>query len=311
MIVKKETEFLTKNIYEIQSSPLSQVTDVSHFINGDNLFVISYTKTTTITGSFVSSSKENKQNVVTKECLDALVKEPHLYNDFIKSFAQENPISFVKSNFKENFKKYGWNESLIELDGKSKKDIIPDGNFDKMNSKVFDESHNSDYEFVQFIKNPNHFRVFIDKEGTLFTEPQIYDYIGANLDNGNYHLDELVEHLSQRNDVAFITAPNSSRYSKSSQLLQCPLSGNEPGINNIIDDIPSYNAEEGKDETICLVFKPNTEQTKSMMQWEQKNNSHIWNLDNFVVRVLLDCEKFRIQPVAQVESVVPKRKFKS
>lgn len=310
MIVKKETEFLTKNTYEIKSSPLSQIINVSNFIYGENLFVISYTKTTTISGAFVNSSQENKQNVVTKECLEALVKEPHLYNDFIKSFAQENPIIFVKSDFKENFKKYGMNESLIELDGKSKKDILNDTNFDKITNKLFDESKNPDYEFLQFLKNPNHFRIFLDNEGTLFTEPQIYDYIRANLDNDTYHLDELVEHLSQRNDVSFITAPDSSIYSKKSHLLHCPLFGNEPGINNIINDIPAYNAEEGKDETIYLVFKPNTEQIKTMTQWK-KNKSHIWNLDDFVVRVLLNCEKFRIQPVAQIESVVPKRKFKS
>jgi hypothetical protein len=311
MIVNKETEFVTKNTYEIKASPLSKVTDVSNFINGENLFVISYTKTTTITGSFVSSAKENKQNVVTKEFIDALVKEPHLYSSLLKSFAQENPISFVNFDYKENFKQYGWNEGIMELSGKSKKDILPEDHHNKMINKAYDESGNKDYEFIQFIDNKNHLRVFGDKEGNLFTEPQVYDYIGANLDNGNYHLDELVEHLSKRNDVAFISDPNSSSYSKSSKLLQCPLVGDELGINNIIDDIPGYNAEDGRDEAICLVFKPNTEQIKKMMSWDAKENANIWNIDNFVVRDLLDCEKFRLVPEPEVISVVPKRKFKS
>ncbi|NCQ50302.1 hypothetical protein GW796_00065 [archaeon] len=165
---------------------------------------------------------------------------------------------------------------------------------------------------MQFIQNKNNLRVWGDINGNLFLDPQIYNYIGANLSNGEYHLDELVEFLMSREDVAFITNSESSRYANNSKLLQCPLSLSNPSLSEIISDIPSYNSKEGNDETICLVFTPNTEQIKKMMNWEiKKETNYIHNLENYVIRELLGCEKFRKVPVVEVEPVVPKRKFKS
>ncbi|NCP72584.1 hypothetical protein GW835_04340 [archaeon] len=85
MIFNKETEFVTKNSYEIKAFPLGKEIDISKFIDAEKLYVMSFNKKTIVSGNFVSSASENKQAVVSRKFLDALSKEPHLYQAPLKS----------------------------------------------------------------------------------------------------------------------------------------------------------------------------------------------------------------------------------
>ncbi len=308
MEYKKETTFVTKNNYELKAKKLSDIVDVSKFIGGDDLFIISYTNSTNINGDFCSSTTDNKQRIVNKECLEGIIASPHLYNELIKECVIKNPVCLVKNDFTNNYKEYGYNECLMDLDGKIKKELL-DGIY-KAENKVYYLFSDASYEFVQFIENGNYLRVCSDSSGNLFCEPQVYDYIGANLDNGNYHLDSLIEYLMKRDDVSFITN-SQSRDCKKSAILRCPLSGDEAGVDKIIDDIPGYNATEESTETITVVFRPNTGQIKEMLNWDRDVDKNCWNLDNYVIRKMLACEQFRKFPIEEVAPAVPKRKFKS
>ncbi len=306
MKIVKQTEFVTKNDYEINYRPLSEAVDVTHFINGNNLFLMDYTNSTKVSGCINKESSENIQRIVSTETLAKITDNPSSFHQVAKE--DNSYIYYVKKGFLEYQKEIGDNSVLAEMRKKEAQSLN-----DFVNKKCFNHSDDSQYEFIQFVHNKNHLKVWKDSKGEMCMTPFVFDYISANLDNGTYHLDSLIEHLMQRDDVAFII--NISRWAEDEcKLLKCPLSENEPGLNRIISDIPGYNAEEGKDETITLVYYPKPEHIDSIMNWEHDKNDRggrIWNLDNYIVRDLLGCDKFSKKPILETESVVPKRKFKN
>lgn len=180
-----------------------------------------------------------------------------------------------------------------------------------VSKEFFTDGASADFEFIQFIHNDKGNRLWRDSAGKLYSEPFIFNYIGASLDNGTYHLDELIEHLMKRDDIAFITESEGySRYK--STLLRGPLTGKEEGVNKIISDIPGYNRDEGRDETICVVYYPKQEDLMKILQWDEKKekSKEIWSLEQFIVRKILGAEAYLKKPVVEQEPEIPKRKFK-
>lgn len=307
MTFQLETNFNTKNVYQLKTIPLKDKVDVSAFIGAEDMSIYAFENKTIISGDFTKEETSKNYGIANADFISAIKKHPHLYQKLVKSNSNSNtdPIYLMKKEFKYYYKEYGLYGNLSDLTSKPKKEM------DEFTSKnQYQDCDNSQYEFLQFVKNENHLRVWRDSKNELYIEPFVLNYIGANLDNGTYHLEELIEHLMQRDDVSFIT--NSERnYANNSKLLKCPLVGNEDGIDRIIADIPGYNSEEGRDETICVVYYPNTEAIDKLMNWKSDTNQKIWNIENYIVRVLLDGDKFSKQPAIVEEPVVPKRKFKS
>ncbi len=304
MNFKKETEFVTKNTYDIEAKLLSDVTDVSQFKNGENLHLISFTNTHVVSGYFSEEKKITKEGVVSKETLDKIVESPDKFESLLRN--DNSLIYFVNKEFIPYFKKYGENYSEMITGGEKQKHVT-----DFMNKEVFKDCDNKDCEFIQFVNNNLHIKVWKNTKGEVFMPPMFFDYIGANLDNGTYHLDELVEHLMKRDDVAFVA--NNGRWDRNKTImLTCPLNGNEEGVAGIISDIPGYNSEEGRDETLSVFYYPKAEDINKILEWKEgQDNKYIWNIENFVVRVIMEGDQFSKKPVVVEQPVVQKRKFKS
>lgn len=301
----KETEFVTKNSYEIESRPLSELVDTTHFKNGENLHLISYKNETNVSGFINKNNIQKVERVISKDSLEKICANPADFSNIVKN--DDSYIYYMGKDYLSYVAIYGENENFTRLMGV---EYRPMDSFIK--KECFSNQNNDLYEFIQFVPNENHMRVWCNSNGELTTQPIIFDYIGANLDNENYYLDELVEYLMTRDDVAFITDTNSWS-SNRSNFLKCPLKGDEKGIEGIISDIPGYNAEEGRDETITLVYYPKAEDISKIMNWKRDENdktARIWNQENYIVRDILGCDKFSKKPVIVEEPAVPKRKFK-
>jgi hypothetical protein len=305
MKINKTTSFLTKNSYEIESKALSELIDTSKFENGNNLYLVSYSNKTEISGEFNSNNVLTSENIVSKAVLDKVINEPHKYFEYIKDNTTNPFMYLVKKGFTEFVSKMGLHGQLSPLYKQENKTMN-----DFIEKDCFSNAKNKDYEFVQFVKNKNDLKVFLNKEGEFFLEPMIFNYISANLDNGTYHLDDLVSYLATRNDVAFITGVE--RYSTTQALLKCPLNGSEKEISKIIEDIPGYNSHEGSDETINLVYYPTPDVISKIMDWKvSESKKTMWNLENYIIREILDCENFSKKQIVIEDSHIPKRKFKS
>jgi hypothetical protein len=310
--VEKSQVFTTKNEYTVEHMPLSDATDVSNFISGDKTHIIKYNKKTTITatGQKDKEASFTKQNLVSTEVLNKILANPENFDKITENddAFSKNPIILVMNEFIDIYKAQGIYTVIDQMMGQ--KDGVKPHDFTEYN--VFDNANEPGFMFVQFIDNEHSLRVIKDKDGNFTGEPMVFDYIGAKLDNGSYDLDVLIEYLMQRDDVAFIT---SDRYSYGkNRLLKCPLKGDEEGMQDIIADIPSYNSEEDRTETISLVYYPKSEDVIKMMNWkmsEEDKKNQVYGVDTYAVQTLLGCQKFRkdVKP-EPVEPEPPKRKFK-
>lgn len=306
--IEKNQEFVTKNSFTIESMPLADAVDVSRFIDGPEMFLVSYSKETTISGDKKENISFKKQVIINHKTLEKITLEPNRFEELIEKNKSSNPIYLVTKDYWEFFREEQiYNRFVNNLEKEEKKSF---NNFEI--KKCFDNAKNNKNMFVQYVENKNHQRVIMNANGELAAEGFVFDYIGAQLDNGNYDLDKVVEHLMKRDDVAFVTRSDS--YStRNMKILKCPLSGNEPDVKDIIADIPGYNAEEGRDETICLVYYPKAEDIGHIIHWEMSETDKkngVYNLENFIVQEVLECKQFRKNPVVPEETETPKRKFK-
>ncbi len=299
MKITKQTEFTTKNYFEIDNVPLVNFTNVEHFTNGDKTVVVSFKNKKVVEGFFKSEEEFNFEQIMSESRKEKITQNPHTFEKQTK----EPKLYFVNKEYLPYLKKYGQYGQLAKVAGEKELNL-----HDFENNKPFTDGANPNFEFIEFVQNKNGHIICKDNKGDLYMPPFVMDYIGAQIDNRSYHLDVLIEHLMNRDDVAFIV----EKEWRKEIVLACPLKGNEEGINKIIRDIPSYNADEGRTETINIIYYPKTDAIEKIMNWKQdKENPEIWNVENYIMRVLLDCEKFRIQPIKDVEPAVPKRKFKS
>jgi hypothetical protein len=308
--VEKFQEFLTKNAYTVEHMPLSDVVDVTNFLDGDKTHIIKYNKKTTITGQKNSEASFTKQLLVSESVLKKILANPENFEKITEkneSFSN-NPIVLVMNEFINVYKEKGIYNVVDQMLGE-KDDVKPN---DLREYNVFDNANEPGFMFVQFIENKNSLRVIKDKDNNFIAEPMVFDYVGANLDNQTYDLDELIEYLMKRDDIGFITADKYS-YNKN-KLLKGPLKDDEEGLQDIIGDIPSYNSEEGRTEAISLVYYPKSEDIPKIMNWamsDEDEKNKVYSLDRFVVQTILGCQKFRKDNEPElVEPEISKRKFK-
>lgn len=307
---EQSQEFVTKNNYSIEYIPLSEVTNINKFIDGDKRSLVKYNKQTTITGHAASQVSYSKQLLVHNEVLNKILANPENFEKIIdnKDNINKNPILLVMDEFINVYREQGVygipNQILGEKDAAKPHDFTE--------SNVFDNANQPGFQFIQFIENKNSVRAVMDKEGKFTVEPMLFDYIGADLNNGAYELDSLVEHLMKRDDVTFVVEERFS-YNKN-KLLKCPLKGDEDGLSDIISDIPSYNADEDKNESIQIIYYPKAEDIPKIMNWEMSNEDQknkAFTLERFIVQNILGCQKFRKDNAPEPdEPEVPKRKFK-
>lgn len=179
------------------------------------------------------------------------------------------------------------------------------------------------YALVQKIENSESLYVFKTLDGTLHSEPfLLFSHIRSQLDDSYLFLDDFVEELSHRNDVAFLTYGGrfNSYEDKDSAVLFAPLQGNEENIGGIIHDI-EHHLEEGEEkpeeqETIYLIYYPKKEEIEFLMNWNLQvdrnsidyKKKQIFFVERHIVRNILGGEKFLKNPY--IEELVIVRKFK-
>jgi phage pi2 protein 07 len=305
MKMEKSEEFKTKNSYKLDAFPLSGVVDVSNLDNGKNLYVVKFIDKKEVTGSLSENKLFEKQMIVSKQTVEKICETPRDFQSIITK--DDSNVYFVNKEFIYYYSNYGEMYNLNEISGVKSNQMS-----EFINNKCFDDIKNKDDELIQFVKNKNDLRIWKTSDGELHAPPMILDYIAAKLDNETYHLDLLIEHLMKRDDVSFLTEEGRWSTAKK-QILSCPMTGEEKGVENIISDIPGYNSTEDCNESITLIYKPKSEDVRKIMDWEMDKHdktSRIWNVENYIVRDLLGCDRFSKNPVIVPESVVPKRKFK-
>lgn len=291
----KQSYTVTKT-YDIEVEPLSKFTNTEHFLPKD-LFVVEVTNNQFQEGFENKNTQTKVQGVISQAKLDEVSKNPHLIKE--QNFHIEDPIIAAKKGFREYVTQIGFSSNLdtfMDIPKKKQNDFFVKNIL----------GNKEEIDFFQYVQNEQHLRLWKDSNNTVFMEPFILDYIAAQLDNGKYDLDKLVEHLMLRDDVGFTTSIGENSFSLKKKFLKGPLVGNEPGINNIISDIPGHNREEGRDETICLIYYPKPEHIDKILAFQ--SDKKYYNIENFIMGEILGANIcLKVSPVLEE---APKRKFK-
>lgn len=299
----KDHQHTVTNKYEIEYEALSKFTPVDKFINGEDYSIVQYKDTEIKKGSINSTTSSGWSKIISSSQLENLLQNPD--KNHTSELNLSNHIHLVNPGFMEHLKKYGTRQDLINLSDFKNPTI--DTFFIK---DILKNASEKDVEFIESVKNAFDMNIWKNSKGEIFCEPFVFNYMDGYLDNKNYNLDELVEHLMKRDDVAFITDSQSvMRHDK--KILNCPLTGNEKGIDKIISNIPHYNVHEGREETIGLIYYPKTEELLKLIEWAKENESSKTSFDKntFIVNEILGAKDFINSPVK--EELMVKRKYKN
>jgi hypothetical protein len=289
--------YTVTNTYNIEVEPLSKFTKTDNFIP-QNLFVVEVTDNQVQEGFESKKSQVKTQAIISQEKLDEVLKNPKTIKD--QNLNLDHPIIAAKKGFKEYVTQVGFSSDLdtfLEIPKKTQHDFFV--------TNILDNKE--EINIFQYVQNEQHLRLWKESNNNLFMEPFIFDYIAAQLDNKKYDLDKLVEHLMLRDDVGFTTSIEQNTFSHKRKFLKGPLKGDEAGINNIISNIPGYNQEEGRDESICLVYFPKPEDIEKILGF--KASKQYYNVENFIMGEILGANVCLNIPPPQ-EEAPPKRKFK-
>jgi hypothetical protein len=302
-----------------------------------NQSILYYTK---ISDHFDLSQLGNNQNI-SYYAIEYIQNNQKVLSTFWNQYELEYFLQHQKQLLKNSNQEKSMNDHPIFL--LVHKDFIPAmEKYSVLNSHIFANtiknfvqpreliSHNfmqdildPNYTLVQKIENSESIYVFKTLDGILHSEPfLLFSHIRSQLDDANFFLDDFVEELSHRNDVAFLTY--SGRFNhyngKQATVLFTPLHGDEENIGGIIHDI-EHHLEEGEEkpeeqETIYLIYYPKKEEIESLVNWDlhvDRNSfdykkKQIFFVERHIVRNILGGEKFLKHPY--IEEPVIVRKFK-
>ena len=295
--------------YSVTTQRLSQLTDVSHFVNGEDLHVV----------EVVKDHNKKRNAVVSTQLLHEILENPSHIDKIVKKAKHTESVMLVNDDFLDNLTQYGRYKHNFLRQFSATPNSYDEGNM--ISNDYFNDVKNSNYHFVQYVENSHHKHIWQKGDGTIYMEPVILDSGYAEINDVTYFLDDLVEHLSHRDDIAFIT--HLGRWDKQdTTLLHCPLQGHEKGIGRVIYDI-EHHLEEGdsdpaEKETISVVFYPKQEDIKKIVAWNEEIDGRtpenvkrkLFFLDRFIIRDMLGGQAFLQRPPEVEEDNLPKRKFK-
>jgi hypothetical protein len=297
---------ITVNGFSIRYAPLSSFVDVSKFIDGDKFYMVE-----------VKNGHEVHSHICIQKNLDQILENPQSIKGRLNTIETENYIWLVKDEMLTNFTKYGWHlaKYLREIEG------FPQVNpMDGISKNNFENFTKLGYQFVQHIENEHNQQTFMNDKGEYFMSPFMLDYNEAQLQDKTYLIDDFVEHLSHRNDVAFLA--NMDRWTtKPVKILHCPLKGDEEDIGGIISDY-EHHLEDGEErgeetEKFDLVYYPKKEDIEKILKWSRRVEPYTtegkkwetYNVKRYIVQDILGGKQFFKHP-PQDEVEPPKRKFK-
>lgn len=203
-----------------------------------------------------------------------------------------NQYSLVDKVVVEKYRKYGMPSNVFASVGWDYDDL------EKATSKTpYTDFKNGKVEDKQFVLISGYDHSMHLMDGTVVSKPMHFSYIEAQIDNTNYDLEKLAELLYKRDDIIFYN---------DRELMHSPLS--EEDCKNIIQDIPYYNAEGGRTETIEFFFALPQEQFDQMRKDLGKKDSTHERFDYIKKHDLLGIEAASLN--RDVEPVPEKKKNK-
>ena len=297
---------ITIHEYSISHAPLSSFVDVKNFVNGENFHVVQIEKGTEI-----------HSKICLTKTLDKIIEDPKVIYKTKNEVDSDNYIWLVKSEFLNNLSQFGWHLSryLREIEGSPEYDVLKG-----VSKNVLKDFSNPEYQFIQYVPNEHNQQCYKNSKNEYFMSPFLLDYINGRIENETYLLDDFVENLSHRDDIAFMA--NMDRWTKKKiKLLHCPLKGDEEDIGGIISDI-QHNLEEGdtrpiESEEVHLVYYPKKQDIERILKWSQRVDAYTpegkkwrtFSIQTFIVQDILGGKQFyKDPPKDEVET--PKRKFK-
>lgn len=291
-----------KNI-TIKTTPLSDLTNVDNFVDGDNLSVV----------EVYQYDKLLQARVVNNNEAIAISKNPESIQSVFNN-TNVLPILLVKSEYLDYMAKYG-RLSMYTDEGEK---VSPPK--DSISNKYVENANNNQYQFIQMVPNNHSVQIWKSSEGKIYSQPFILDYLYGKISDTYFHLDDFVEKLSHRNDIAFLTYTEC--FAKEPVgILPCPLKGDENGIGGVINEI-EHHIEEGESwpqekETVTVIFYPSQEDLKKILSWNRDEEikkpevkkRRLYNVEQFIIEDILGGKEFLQHPIVEEEET-PKRKFK-
>lgn len=228
----------------------------------------------------------------------------------------DSPL-LIKKDMLNLIEKYGFYQLsyLYELDNKSK---APKR--DKMFSNDIEKDlNNPEFELVKMVKNVNFKFAWMNLDGDLKCEPFILSGCAkAELHNNKYHIDDLAEYFSHREDIAFVTYTGRWDRDKST-LLKAPLTGKEDSIGGIISEM-EHHLEEGESapaesEEMTIVYYPNKNNIKKLIEFDSQIEGRLsenkitrnYFVERYIINEVLGAKQFLIEPPQEEVKI---RKFK-
>lgn len=289
----------TKNNIDLQYMNISEIVDTTAFSEFSYFFV-----------KYHEKGKEVSYFVDENQFFKRVEGEP-IIRDW------QDSVWLIKNEYFDIVPQYGFYqmEQLYSLN----REETPPKRADMFSNNIEQDLTNPEYSLIKMIKNPHSKIAFMNLDGEIFSEPFLIDGSAiCELHDAKYHLDELAESLSHRDDIAFITYTGRFDQEKST-MLGCPLTGNEPSIGGVISEIEHY-LEEGESqpaekEEITLFYFPNKNNVEYLLNFDSRTHGRLpenqkagnYFVERYILNEILGAKEFLINP-PEVEVKV--RKFK-
>lgn len=311
-IEKENTEYVVKHEFTLKYVPLSDVTNTEHFIKGDNLYLVQVIDEMTGNGDVKIDTTHKTQSIVTKEYLDKLstnIKsvsvDRNIGNGGTLPTAnnKENPVYLAKREFLDFYKKFGTTNASFNPAKGEEKHFWDDFVCTNFCEKVMEQDFQRDYVFIQFKESNSKFIYIETSDGEKLMPPIYLSYIEGTLDNKEYKLEELAEHLLNNFNIDFY------KDDRRNDVVNSKKVNDDTDLSGIIKSIPYYNCDDGRNECIELHYYPTQEETKLILDDNAKPKDY-WTRQSFVVNELLGGKNYLIDPPKNVSQPLKKNKFR-
>lgn len=269
-----------------------------------------------------------KLNAITERLEEEFIISEKTLNKMIEEgkFNKVNELyeyCLIDKKVLENFTKVGLNRWLKEITNRASSDNKP--LMKESLTTIYIGNHLLDDNFcigkIYLLNEEANIgtRVIKTEDGKEHVEPILMlENYRTGINDQDYKLDDLVESLSQRDDVALITYLDSFEHRNKEKIIPCPIKGNEEGLGYVIYDI-QHHLEDGETpplekETVSFVYYPKKEDLDKIKSFTLKDerrqeyvDREIYSLERFIVKDVLGLHEFSIKPVEEKE---PERKFK-
>lgn len=285
------TEYKTLTNYTLEYKSLSTITNVSHFENSKDLYVVKLGIEQIITGDKNSQSTHVWEKIINQEFIEKLNENISQYEVLAKQYTLPKDTLLVNKEFLSILKQYGNDNYIFKLDSLAEKNLN-----DFISKTPYTDIDKEDMILIQSIGTVYGKKVYKDIHNMLYIEPFRFNYVDGNLDNDTYDLERLVNHLSKRDDITFILEGRHKAVAK------CPITDENV---QIVQSIPSYNRTEERTHSISFIYYPKQEDIMEIMALDIQDS---YKLNKLIINEILQGKYFSTEMGLQYPSASKKLK---